>query len=298
VGLQDDPPPPVTPGTEAGQGIPPWFTAAGGTADEYNAAINGTGSACPGGGCASDVGPLDPHQEPLNFDPTEGYNFGRSALQDVGSAFDPNQWDDATQKYFLSGQASTDTIATLAATEVALSGYGLVSELGLLGGGAALGGGAVSGGTFGFGRAVGGFGLAGIGAINTGVGSVAVDNCAFCTAGGLSSPQLTSSTVAAITNEVEGIAPDAGRVFAGVGLGNGQFQYFTNYLSAAKYIASQPVGTRIGVAYLNPGLTVGHAVAARVTSLGVIFQDYQATGLPWYRPWSASNAAEFWIYLF
>jgi RHS repeat-associated protein len=136
--------------------------------------------------------------------------------------------------------------------------------------------------------------------INTGSSAVRGINCPFCTAGGSSAPQLTSSQVAAMTGTAEGPLSigQAGQMFSEIGLGNGTYQTFSGYTAAAQFMRAQEPGTRFGVAYLNPGSSMGHVVAGRNTTLGLVFRDYQASGLPWLRPQGASGSATFWIFPF
>jgi hypothetical protein len=93
-------------------------------------------------------------------------------------------------------------------------------------------------------------------------------------------------------------ADEAGRLFSGLGLGDGSYSTFSGYEAAAASMRAQQSGTRFGVGYLNPGEKLGHIVAGRNTSVGLVFRDFQASGLPWVRPQGASGNATFTVFTF
>src|SRR5690606_1578228 len=136
--------------------------------------------------------------------------------------------------------------------------------------------------------------------VNTGAPAVRNINCPFCTAAGSSVPRLTSSQAARMAGITEGplSVQAAGTLFSRLGLGNGSFQSFANYRAAAQFMRSQPVGTRFGVAFVRPGASMGHVVAGRNTHLGLVFRDFQASGLPWFRPQGSTANSAFYIFTF
>jgi len=142
--------------------------------------------------------------------------------------------------------------------------------------------------------------------VNTGVGDVAETNCAFCTAGGSSSPTLTSGQVAKITGIPEATHPglsETGSIFSRVGLGDGSYQSFSTLDGAERYMLSFSRGQKFGLAWVRPptaeGAIGGHAVAAQRSVVGVLYRDFQATGLPWIRPGGSSTiAVSFHVYTF
>jgi RHS repeat-associated protein len=142
--------------------------------------------------------------------------------------------------------------------------------------------------------------------INTGTGNapggylVKEVNCAFCVAGGSSSPRISSSQAANITGMIEGplSQQQTGQLFSGLGLGDGTYQNFGSYKAAAQYMRAQPRGTAFGVGFENPGAKWSHIVAGKNTRLGLLFRDFQASGIPWFRPQGSQSGAIVWVFKF
>ena len=90
---------------------------------------------------------------------------------------------------------------------------------------------------------------------------------------------------------------ERGGALSGVGgLGDGTYESFSTLSGANRFMLSFERGQRFGLAWINAA-NRGHAVAAQRTLIGVIYRDYQATGLPWFTPGGSSgSAASFHVY--
>jgi YD repeat-containing protein len=104
-------------------------------------------------------------------------------------------------------------------------------------------------------------------------------NCGFCTLGGLSSPQRTSSEIAAITGRPEeGVARPAFlqlAIDAGFKQSVRSLDRYENFSSLVSALNEYPRGTKFGVAWTNPGGDSQHIVSAVRGTSQVIFRDFQ-----------------------